>query len=132
MFWIGARNIPHDSVILHKVDSVSIDFGEGRVHIHIKRQTRGYKMDNPATQHEKALPPMMFRKLLSTAEFPRELARTWLACGALVFVMRSYEYTFTGNGERKTRPVRPCDIVFWTGARNILHDSATLHKADSV
>ena len=63
---------------------------------------------------------------------PREQARAWLVCRALFFAMRSCEYTFTGNGERKTRPVRPCDIAFWRGAEFIPHDSPLLHKADSI
>jgi len=104
----------------------------GKVHTHIERQTRGYKREDPAAAHERALPPTVFRKLLNMASLPREQARAWLVCGALFFAMRSCEYTFTGNGERKTRPVRPCDIVFWKGAEVIPHDSPHLHKAYSI
>ena len=104
----------------------------GKVHIHIERQTRGYKREDPAAAHEKALPPFVFRKLLHSASLPREQALAWLICGALFFAMRSCEYTFTGNGERKTRPVRPCDIVFWRKAAVTPHDCPLLHTADSI
>ena len=104
----------------------------GKVHTHINHQTRSYKQEDRATSHEKALSPIVFRRMLDTAQLPRELARVWLVCAALFFVMRSCDYTFTGYGKQKTRPIRPCDIVFWIGARIIPHDSPLPHTASSV
>ena len=104
----------------------------GKVHTHINHQTRSYKQEDRATSHEKALSPIVFRRMLDTAQLPRELARVWLVCAALFFAMRSCEYTFTGNVEQKTRPIRPCDIVFWIGARIIPHDSPLPHTASLV
>ena len=66
------------------------------------------------------------------ATLPRELARAWLVCGALFFAMRSCEYTFVGLGERKTRAIRPRDIVFWVGNKSIPHNSPNLHLATSI
>ena len=60
------------------------------------------------------------------------MARAWLVCGALFFAMRSCEYTSVGSKDRKTRPVRPCDIVFRNGAKVVPHNSPLLHLAETV
>ena len=46
--------------------------------------------------------------------------------------MRSCEYTFVGNGERKTRAIRAKDVVFCIGNRVIPHKSPHLHRASTV
>ena len=104
----------------------------GKVHTHIDRQTKGYKKDDPSTKHQKALPPVVFKHRLHMATHPREQARAWLMCGALFFAKRSCEYTYVGSGERKTRPVRPRDVVFRNGAQVVPHGSPHLHLAESV
>jgi hypothetical protein len=104
----------------------------GKTHNHIERQTRGYKREDPSTKHEKALPPQVFRHRLKMAITPREIARAYLICGALFFAMRSCEFCYVGTGERKTRPIRLCDIVFRMGSRVLPHNSRHLHKATSV
>ena len=104
----------------------------GKTHVHIDRQTKGYKKEDPATKHEKALPPVVFQHRLDAASLPRAQARAWLVCGALFFAMRSCEYTSVGSKDRKTRPVRPCDVVFWNGAKIVPHNSPLLHLAETV
>ena len=104
----------------------------GKIHIHIDRQTKSYKKDDPSTNHQKALPPIVFKHRLRMASHPREQARAWLICGALFFAKRSCEYAYVGSGERKTRPTQPCDIVFRNGAQVVPHDSPYLHLAESV
>lgn len=104
----------------------------GKVHVHIERQTRGYKREDPATKHEKALPPKVFRHRLRMAKLPRELARAHLLCGALFYGMRSCEFLGVGNRERKTRPIRVRDIVFRRGERIISHESPELLLSDDV
>lgn len=106
--------------------------GRNKTHIHIERQTRGYKRNDPSTKHEKALPPIVFRHRLQTAKLPRELARAHLLCLALFFAMRSCEYVYVGTRDRKTRPIRAKDIVFRTGSRTIPHSSDEIFLADSV
>ena len=75
---------------------------------------------------------MVFRHRLRMAALPREQARAWLIGGALFFALRSCEYLFVGNNERKTRPIRACDVVFRDGPRVVPHDSPALHLADTV
>jgi hypothetical protein len=104
----------------------------GKVHVHIDRQTKGYKKLDPSTKHEKALPPIVFKHRLKMATLPREQARAWLVCAALFFAMRSCEYTFVGKVERKTRAVRACDITFRVGSRIVPHNHPFLHQAESV
>jgi hypothetical protein len=109
----------------------------GKTHVHIERQTRGYKRDDPSTKHEKALPPIVFKELLKNSttntSHPRSTSRAYLICGALFFAMRSCEYTYIGTrGERKTRPIRVCDIVFRMGHRVIPHSSMEIFHAEDV
>ena len=104
----------------------------GNTHNHIERQTKGYKRSDPSTKHEKALPPIVFEHILMMAILPREVARATLICAALFFAMRSFEYTYVGTGERKTRPIRACDIIFRNGAKVVGHDDPHLHLSGTV
>ena len=84
----------------------------GKTHNYIARQTKGYKKDDPATKHEKAIPPIVYRHILEMADNPRELAKAHLLCGALFFAMRSCEYLWVSHLERRTRIARAKDVVF--------------------
>ena len=88
----------------------------GKIHINIDRQTKGYKKEDPSTKHQKALPPVVFNKILDMSFLPRRLARAWLVCASLFFAMRTYEYYFVGTDERKTQAIRACDVTFQNGA----------------
>ena len=46
--------------------------------------------------------------------------------------MRSFEYTYLGKVERKTRPIRLCDIVFRNDAQVLSHEDESLHSAETV
>ena len=98
----------------------------------ILRQAKTYYDEDPPPKHQKALPPSVFEKILELAASPRERARATLIAGALFFACRSCEYTNVPDKERKTRPIRACDVEFRTGARVIPHDDPNLHKAESV
>ena len=39
---------------------------KGKAHVHKDRQTRGYKKDEPSTNHEKSTPPVVFKHRLRT------------------------------------------------------------------
>lgn len=105
---------------------------KGNLHVHIDRQTKGYKKQDPSTKHEKALPPIVFKHRLRTAILPRELARAWLLGEALFFAKRICEYCYVGKAERKTRAVRVCDVTFRNGAKVIPHNHPLLHLSESV
>ena len=91
-----------------------------------------YKKDDRTVKHEKTLPLVVFRHCLRMAALPCEQARACIVGGALFFALRSCEYLFVGNKERNTRLIRACDVVFRDGPRVILHDSPTLHLADTM
>ena len=104
----------------------------GKTHIHITRQEKGYKKDDPARKHEKALPPIVFRHRLRMAHSKREKARANLLGGALFFAERSCEYSYVGAGERKTRPNKAKDVVFRVGNEVMPHNDPNLHLAETV
>ena len=104
----------------------------GKLHMHIRRQTAGYKRFDPPKKHEKAMPPIVFRYRLRMALHRRARARAHLLGGAVFFAMRSCEYTFVGNQDRKTRPIQVGDITFMIGNTVIPHSDPNLHRADSV
>jgi hypothetical protein len=131
----GTARTAVDHVAAHFVESGRVSpviNSSGKVHVHIDRQTKGYKKEDPSTKHQKALPPVVFKKILDLSLLPRELARAWLVCAALFFAMRSCEYSFVGTDERKTRAARACDVTFRNGSRIVPHDSPLLHLAQSV
>lgn len=99
----------------------------------VERQTRGYKRSDPATKHEKALPPIVFRHRLRHSISSRAIARAHLIAGALFFAMRSCEYLRVGpTEERKTRAIRVRDIVFRRNNRVVAHSDPDLAESDSV
>ena len=71
-------------------------------------------------------------KILELASSDRERARATLIAGALFFACRSCEYTNVPDKERKTRPIRACDIEFRTGARVTPHCDPAIFDAESV
>ena len=99
----------------------------GCIHDHIYRQTKEYKTQDPSTNREKFLPPIVFKHRLGIATLPHEQARVWLVCIALCFPMRSCEYAYMGKNEKKTRVVRACNISFLVGARVIQHSHPLLY-----
>jgi hypothetical protein len=107
--------------------------GSGKISNLLLRQQRAYKKLDPATQHQKALPPEVYRYILPRANTPRSRARAELLCSALFFACRSCEYTGTQRSEKqRTRPIRACDVTFRQGNRIIPHSHPLIHLADTV
>mgnify|MGYP003325289281 CR=1 FL=1 len=105
----------------------------GQKFLSYQRQIRGYKKADPGVKHQKALPVSVYKQILRCASQPREKARASLLCGALFFCMRSCEYSKTSHHEKqKTRPIRPCDIIFRHKARIIPHNHPNLHLSETV
>ena len=104
----------------------------GQVHIYIRRQIKGYRRLDPPVKYQKALPPIVFRKIINQSHYPRAQARAQLLSGALFFAMRSCKYLFVGHGDRRTKPLQVQDIVFMVGPTVIPHDHPHLHRAESV
>ena len=98
----------------------------------IQRQVKAYKAKDPPTKHQKALPPEVFRTLLTKARTPKESARAKLISGALFYACRSCEYSVVPQKEQKTRPIRVCDVFFRIGPREIPHNSPEIWNAETV
>ena len=104
----------------------------GKTDMRLTRQTSAYKAKDPPVRHQKALPPAVFRHLISSAKTRREKARALLTSCALFIAGRSCEYTEVPQNEQKTRPLRTCDIRFLVGAREIPHSSNEIFHAKTV
>ena len=104
----------------------------GNTHNHVDRHTKGYKCLDPSTQHEKALPPIVFYHILQQALLPLERARASLIYGALFFAVKICEYKYVCKVERKTRPIRLYAIVCRNGAQVLSHEDESLHSAETV
>jgi hypothetical protein len=87
----------------------------GTKSIQYKRQLSNYKAKDGPIKHQKALPPEVYRWWLRRATQPREIARASLL-----------------SEQQKTKPIRPCDIVFRIGNEAIDHYDNRLDIADSV
>ena len=68
----------------------------------LTRQLRGYRIDDPATTHQMALPIEVFRKVWRNNKLHMNMALGQLTVGAFFWGMRSCEYS-TVLGERKTK-----------------------------
>lgn len=104
----------------------------GKKSLQFRRQLNTYKSNDGPTHHQKAIPPEVYRWRLRAATHKREKARAHLLAGALFFAMRSCEYSKTSHKDQKTKPIRPCDIVFRIGAEIILHNDNRIWLADNV
>ena len=83
----------------------------GRLHGQIKRQIRGYKINDPVEKKQQPLSPRMLRRILRRASGGRGRLVANLLVGAFFFACRSCEYVRT-SGEPRTRIVRVEDIEF--------------------
>jgi hypothetical protein len=104
----------------------------GKTDIRIIRQAKTYREEDPPVKHQKALPPAVFRHVLSIADTTREKATADLLSGALFYGCRSCEYSLVPKKERKTRPLRVKDIEFRNGATVIPHDDPNIFHAETV
>ncbi|KAL9179582.1 hypothetical protein ACHAXT_008872 [Thalassiosira profunda] len=104
----------------------------GSKYLMITRQIRSYTKVDAPPKHQKALPPEVYRQTLRNATQPREQARAQQLGASVFFCMRSCEYSKTPRKEQKTRTLRPCDITFRVGGREIPHDHPDLHLALTV
>lgn len=104
----------------------------GKTDLKILRQAKAYKDKDPPTKHQKALPPVVYEYNLQNAKTPKELARATLLAAVLFWGCRSCEYSLVPEKERKTRPIRVCDVEFRIGARVIPHDNPDIFKAETV
>jgi hypothetical protein len=103
----------------------------GSISILIKRQTKGYKNQDPSVQHEKALPCSFYRHLLQASVTQFDIGVAHLCIGALFFAMRSCEYTKV-NGTRRTKTLTIADFQFYRNRRLVPHHDSELHLADTV
>ncbi|GKY96053.1 hypothetical protein MPSEU_000565500 [Mayamaea pseudoterrestris] len=102
----------------------------------LERLYKGYKNLDPSTRHQMALPMSLMRKLIMERSDNPAYSHFQLLVGlAVFFAMRSCEYLCIQKGdkvERRTLPIRACDITFWKDGKKLPHNSSSLHFADSV
>ena len=94
-------------------------------------QRRGYKKNNPATKHQAAIPPSVYKHAIRHARTHRRRAISRLLGAAFFFAMRSCEYTKV-RGARLTRTVQVKRVRFFQRRREISHDDSSIFDADSV
>ena len=102
----------------------------GRRILPLQRQLRGYKNSDPITKRQCCLPLSIFYKMEEEANSQTEIAISQLARGALLFAMRSCEYSQVGNNpsdnNRKTKLLRVRNIRFFQDTREIHRDIPNL------
>ena len=89
----------------------------------MRRQLRGYRDQDSPTRRQCCLPLSVFSHLSKTADTPTKKAISELVNGALIFAMRSCEYsTVEGNNNevfRKTKLLRIRNIRFFDGTTEL-------------
>ena len=99
----------------------------------IQRQTKGYKKEDGAVNHQKCLPLQVFKSIYNNRFSPEDEAMGQLITGALFFGMRSCEYSLV-KGERKTKLLLIRNIQFFKNKKEIkkTKTSTNLYEARTV
>ena len=98
------------------------------------RQLKGYTNLDGNEVQQKAIPPLLIRKLAENQSTDKNLAAGQLGVVAFFFAMRSCEYLTTPTPKHKKRTKILCinNIRFFTKGKLIHHQSMNLHRADTV
>jgi hypothetical protein len=98
------------------------------------RQRKGYKNHDPGRTYQKAIPYDVLHGYAQQNVSQRHIAAGQLILLAFFFAMRSCEYLHLKgtNTERRTRPIRKCDLVLRKDRRVLPHNSPLLDYADTV
>ena len=98
------------------------------------RQLKGYTNLDGNEIQQKAIPPLLIRKLAENQSTDNNLAAGQLGVVAFFFAMRSCEYLTTPTPKHKKRTKILCinNIRFFTKGKLIPHHSKNLHRADTV
>jgi hypothetical protein len=125
-----------DSVCQAFVESGYDDPGKdshGKLAFILQRQIKGYKNSDPSEQPQKAIPFGLLQKIITLpTKDPLRRRFQQLTHMAFFFAMRSCEYLKV-SGDRRTEPIRQCDIVFRDQFNRIVpHSDPNLHRAESV
>jgi len=84
----------------------------------IERQLQGYRVDNPASKRQAALPLLVFITLWKNNKTPSSEATGQLSVGALYFAMRSCEYSYTSE-DIQTQLLALEDVKFYTNGLEV-------------
>ena len=105
---------------------------QGKFHINLFCQQKGYKKTDKPVKHEKSLLPIAYRLYLKSENLSAENARYHILTGTLFFAMRICKYLFLSPQDRRIKSVRIKDITFMVSPQVILHSDPLLHKSESV
>ena len=97
----------------------------------IERQLQGYRVDNPASKRQAALPLLVFITLWKNNKTPSSEATGQLSVGALYFAMRSCEYSYTSQDIR-TQLLALEDVKFYTNGREVCKNRQGAQKVKIV
>jgi hypothetical protein len=100
----------------------------------LQRQFRGHKNNDPATKHQKAIPPKVLQDMvMRPTTMPLMTAFHQLTLLAFFFAMRSCEYLHIQQADRRTKPLRLRNLEFRDRHNMIIpHDSSRLEHAATI
>ena len=101
----------------------------------VRDQLKDYKRHDPPTKRQEALPPIVFRRIHSSAASgsSHDLAVAFLLIGAVFFALRSCEYSKTPSSEtQRTQTIQVGSVRFRRQRRLLQHNDPLLHLADTV
>jgi len=97
----------------------------------IERQLQGYRVDDPASKRQAALPLLLFETLWKNDKTPLSEATGQLTVGALYFAMRSCEYLYTSQDIR-TQLLALEDVKFYTNGQEVRKNRQGAQKVKIV
>ena len=103
----------------------------GRLIPCIERQLQGYRVDDPASTRQAALPLLVFETLWKNDKTPLSEATGQLTVGALYFAMRSCECSYTSQDIR-TQLLALEDVKFYTNGREVRKNRQGAQKVKIV
>ena len=92
----------------HVRSDLTLD-SSGQTSLLLQRQIRGYKMLDPTTKHQKAIPENLVLHIYKWTNTHLNSAIGQLIAGAFFFSMRSFEYSTTPKGEDKHTHTHPSE-----------------------
>jgi hypothetical protein len=104
----------------------------GKTSFLLQRQYKGYRNNDPACKHQKAIPLCLIHQMIQrNLSDPGLQTFHELTLLAFFFAMRSCEYLKV-TGDRRTHPLRLRNLVFRRRNAIVPHDDPNLHLADTI
>ena len=105
------------------------------LHPDIAAQLSTYRKNDPPTNRQEAMPPIVFRRILAAAlkGSKHDMAVAYLLLGAVFFALRSCEYSKTPRSEdQRTKTLEVGRITFRLNSEILSHADPRLQDAHTV